>query len=205
LKFKEVFKKVACDNEGNLKKAILHNSSEIQQEILDQFVIQKLEEGDVFSFKKVKKVNLEAPDCEEEEEEYGDYDDDEDEFPYIFQTKEDLIRREKRDKIIQSCKSYVYLRENPKLFTKEEMETLRYPNIENLSEENFQRLHDIYKKFDAQLLNKQINENMKLMSSSTIENQEDISMKEAYDHMYLKEEKKRIKKELLVKENLERE
>jgi hypothetical protein len=70
------------------------------------------------------------------------------------------------------------------------METLRYPNIENLSEENFQRLYNIYKKFDAQLLNKQINESMKLMSSSTIENQEDIAMKEVYDHIYLKEKKK---------------
>jgi hypothetical protein len=87
LKFKEVFKKVACDNEGNLKKTILHNSSEIQPETLEQFVIQKLEEGDVFSFKKVKKVNLEAPDCEEEEE-YGDYDDDEeDEFHTYFKQK----------------------------------------------------------------------------------------------------------------------
>jgi hypothetical protein len=28
-KFNEVFKKVACDVEGNLKKAILHNLSEI--------------------------------------------------------------------------------------------------------------------------------------------------------------------------------
>jgi hypothetical protein len=135
--FKESFKKVACDEKGNLKKAILHNSSEIQPEILSQFVIQELEEGDVFSFKKVKKVNLEATDCEEEEDSEYDFDD-EDLIQKVFETKEDLLRREKRDKIIQSCKSYVYLRENPKLFTKEEMETLRRPNIEGLSEENFQ-------------------------------------------------------------------
>jgi hypothetical protein len=68
LKFNEVFKKVACDAEGNLKKAILYNSSEIQPEELNRFVIQKLEQGDVFSFIKVKKVMLETPECEEEEE-----------------------------------------------------------------------------------------------------------------------------------------
>jgi hypothetical protein len=107
--------------------------------------------------------------------------------------------------LIQNCKSYAYLRETPELFTKEERETLLDPYIEDLSEENFQRLYNIYKKLNTQLLNKQINENMKLMSSSTIENQEDILMKEAYDHIYLKEEKKRIKKELFEKENLERE
>jgi hypothetical protein len=44
-----------------------------------------------------------------------------------------------------------------------------------------------------------------LMSSSTIENQEDIAMKEVYDHIYLKEKKKWIKKKILAKENLERE
>jgi hypothetical protein len=34
---------VACDIEGNLKKAILHNSSEIQPEALSQFVMEKLD------------------------------------------------------------------------------------------------------------------------------------------------------------------
>jgi hypothetical protein len=62
----------------------------------------------------------------------------------------------------------VYLRETPKLFTKEERETLLDPYIEDLSEENLKRLYNIYKKFDAQLLAKQINENMKMMSSSMI-------------------------------------
>jgi hypothetical protein len=91
------------------------------------------------------------------------------------------------------------------LFTKEERETLLDPYIEDLSEENFQRLFNIYKKFEAQLKAKQINENMKMMSSSTIENQEYMLMKEAYDRIYLKEEKKRIRKELLEKENIEKE
>jgi hypothetical protein len=53
---------------------------------------------------------LESPECEEEE--------------YKILAKDDLIRKEKRDKLIRSCSSYVYLRETPKLFTKEERETL---------------------------------------------------------------------------------
>jgi hypothetical protein len=175
LQFNEVFKRVACDVEGNLNKAILHNSSEIQPDELSRFVIQRLEQGDIFSFKKVKPVMLETPELEEEDEygEYEEYEDSEDEdskVPYKEYTKDDFIRREKRDKLIQNCKSYVYLRENPKLFTKEEMETLRHPNIENLSEENFQRLFNIYKKFDAQLLNKKINECMNLMSNVKFSN-----------------------------------
>jgi hypothetical protein len=42
------------------------------------------------------------------------------------------------------------------------------------------------------------------MSNSTNENQEEVLIIEAYDHMYLKEEKKRVKKEILEKENLEK-
>jgi hypothetical protein len=61
-------KKVACDIDGNLKKAILHNSSEIQPETLSQFVIKKLEQGDVFTFRKVNKDMIESPEYEEEEE-----------------------------------------------------------------------------------------------------------------------------------------
>jgi hypothetical protein len=72
LKFNEIFKKAACNIDGILKKAILHNSSEIQPETLRQFVIQKLEQGDVFTFRKVKKVMIESPEYEEEEYEEED-------------------------------------------------------------------------------------------------------------------------------------
>jgi hypothetical protein len=72
LKFNEIFKKVACDIEGNLKKAILHNSSEIQPETLSQIIVQQLEQGDVFTFRKVKKVMIESPEYEEEEYEEED-------------------------------------------------------------------------------------------------------------------------------------
>jgi hypothetical protein len=50
--FNEVFKRTACEEFGNLKKTILHNSSEIQPEELSQFAIEKLKEGDVFTIKK---------------------------------------------------------------------------------------------------------------------------------------------------------
>jgi hypothetical protein len=53
-------------------------------------IIDKIEQGDVFSFKKVKKVNLASPECEEEE--YDEYEEDE---GYKILTKDDLIRKEK--------------------------------------------------------------------------------------------------------------
>jgi hypothetical protein len=43
------------------------------------------------------------------------------------------------------------------------------PYIEDLSEEKFQRLFNKYKMFDAQLKEKQINEDMKAMTSSLTE------------------------------------
>jgi galactose-1-phosphate uridylyltransferase len=43
------------------------------------------------------------------------------------------------------------------------------------------------------------------MTSSIIETQECIQMEEIYDHIYFKLEKDRIKKELLEKENKEKE
>jgi hypothetical protein len=50
--FNEVLKRTACNEFGNLKKVIQQNFSEIQPEELSQFVIEKLEEGDIFIFKK---------------------------------------------------------------------------------------------------------------------------------------------------------
>jgi hypothetical protein len=52
--FNEVFKRTACDEFGNLKKAILHNSSEIQPLELSHFVIEKHKERDVFTIKKIE-------------------------------------------------------------------------------------------------------------------------------------------------------
>jgi hypothetical protein len=184
-------------------KAILHNSSEIQPEVLSQFVIQKLEQGDVFTFKKVKKVMIES--SEYEEEEYKE--DESDEFSRrdkIFQ-KDDFERKEKSDKLIRSCRCYTYLRDSPNLFTKEERKTLLDPYIEDLSEENFQRLLNKYKMFDTQLKEKQMNEDIEAMTSSIIETQESILVKEAYEYIYFELEKNRIEKELLEKENKEKE
>jgi hypothetical protein len=104
--------------------------------VLSQFVIQKHEQGDVFTFKKVEKVILESPEYEEEEEEDEEEDEYDDEFKILV--KDDLERKEKRDKLIQNCKCYTYLRDSPNLFTKEERKTLLDPYIEDLSEENFQ-------------------------------------------------------------------
>jgi hypothetical protein len=176
-----------------LKKAILHNSSAIQPEILSQFINNKLEQGDVFTFRKVKKIILESYEYEEE-----------DDLDIIIKKdriieKDDFERKEKRDKLIRSCKCYTYLRDSPNLITKEERKTLLDPFIEDLSEENFQRLLNKYKTFDSQLKEKQINEDTKAMTSSMIEIQECIQMEEIYDHIYFKLEKDRIKKELLRK------
>jgi hypothetical protein len=45
--FNEIFKRTACDEFGNLRKAILFNSSEIQLEELSQFylILQKFEQS----------------------------------------------------------------------------------------------------------------------------------------------------------------
>jgi hypothetical protein len=50
-----------------------------------------------------------------------------------------------------------------------------------------------------------MNEDMKVMTSSMIEAQECILMEEVYDHTYFELEENRIKKELLEKENKEKE
>jgi hypothetical protein len=42
--------------------------------MLSQFIIQKLEQGDVFTFRKVKKVMIESPEYEEEYEEEDESD-----------------------------------------------------------------------------------------------------------------------------------
>jgi hypothetical protein len=91
------------------------------------------------------------------------------------------------------------------LFTKEEKEMLLDPFIEDLSEENSQLLLNKHRTFDTQLKEKQMNENIKAMTSSMIEIQECIKMEEIYDHIYFKLEKDRIKKEFLEKENKEKE
>jgi predicted glutamine amidotransferase len=79
------------------------------------------------------------------------------------------------------------------------------PFIEDLSEENFQRLLNKYKMFDTRLKEKQMNEDMKSMTSSIIETQECILMKEAYEHIYFELGENRIEEELSEKENKEKE
>jgi hypothetical protein len=54
IKFHETFNKVACDENGMLKKAILYNSFEIQPQTLNQLVIEKLDQGDMFTVRKIK-------------------------------------------------------------------------------------------------------------------------------------------------------
>jgi hypothetical protein len=156
-------------------------------------------------FRKVKKVMIESPEYEEEEE----YEEEDESDGYGWGEKiiekDEFERKEKRDKLIRSCKCYSYLRDSPNLFTKEERKKLLDPFIEDLSEENFQRLLNKYKMFATQLKLKQINEDIEAMTSSIIETQECILMEKIYDHIYFKLEKDKIKKELLEKENKEKE
>jgi hypothetical protein len=172
--------------------------------MLSQFVIKKLEQGDVFTFRKVKKVMVESPEYEEEEE----YEEEDESDGYGWREKiiekDELERKEKRDKLIRSCRCYTYLRDSPNLFTKEERNTLLDPFIEDLSEESFQRLLNKCKMFDTQLKVKQINEDIEAKTSSIIETQECILIEEIYDHIYFKLEKVRIKKELLKKKKTKR-
>jgi hypothetical protein len=100
--FKKVFEEVACDIWGNLKKAILHNSSKIQPEMLSQFVIEKFDQGDIFSFKKVEAVILNENTFEEEEDWLViDF-----RPKVIIEDENSFKRAEKRRKLIQSCKCY---------------------------------------------------------------------------------------------------
>jgi hypothetical protein len=151
-----------------LKKVILHNSSEIQSEVLSQFVIQKLEQGYVFTFKKVKKAVIESYEYEEE------YESDIPRWKDRIIEKDYFERKEKRDKLIRNYRCYSYLRDSSNLFTKEEKEMLSDPFIEILSEENFQLLLNKYRTYDSQLKETQINEDIKAMTSSIIETQECI-------------------------------
>jgi hypothetical protein len=56
--FNDVFRITALDEFGNLKKEILYNFSKVQPEELNQFVIEKLEQGDVLQLRNSQLENI---------------------------------------------------------------------------------------------------------------------------------------------------